>query len=248
MTQLLVILYGPSGSGKTSMIDYAIKKYNIENPIKILIDSIIMNNENYKKATTEIIDDYDKSKLNYNSANLEILDKQLEQSLYNIYDTYRKSKNGDLLSDSLLKRSLEKKRNIIYEGTGKNTSIEWLIYVSKLANEQNYKIVVLFPFVTINRLTERVKFRFGKLPEKEPRIINKDELNIMYGESINNFNKLINCSYINEITIVDNNYSTIEYEILFSVDESIITCSNKLFEYLNATTNLYIFLSSLYFI
>lgn len=179
---LLIVKYGPPGSGKSSQIVYdAIKK--LGRPINSYVD---INIDTY----VEMIEDYRKG-----------LEKG--ENLYNKTRTM-KNKNGLSIYDKtkiVLKKAIQEQSNIIIEITGgysvgKSGPLGWIF---KMIDNTSYKIVVVYPKVSLGKIEKRLENRFRKR--------NLNELKKEYALSVENFKKYIkfpNKKYVKSVIVVDN--------------------------------------------
>lgn len=204
----LVILYGPPGSGKTNILSAFESKLNINFSVKILIDLIIVKTKGYEKVTNEIIDTFNKFKKQASTKEELLKVENLFSVLLNeTYFKFRKFPNcGDDISNSLYAQAIALDKNIIYEGTGQDSSINWLLRVCENAKKNNYNVTVIFPFIDFDKLKGRVISRFGKIKDnREPRYIDEEKLKKVYEESHANFLKLATSNDIDKVILINNN-------------------------------------------
>ena len=235
----MVILYGPPGSGKSSILKYLKENLKIDLPVKILIDDIVIKTSGYEEITDDIINKHaELSAKITSSTDKEELDKILNRLLTDVYNKFRRLKGcGDDISNKLLEESLKARKNIIYEGTGRNSSIDWLLNVCDRAKKEKYDVIIIFPFVKLDILKERVKKRYGKISSsKEPRLIDDNLLTSTFQESHNNFEKIANYYNTDRVFVIDNNATITDpnksdlYTTLFEINKT-KTCNTKITDY-----------------
>lgn len=171
-----IITAGATGSGKTQLITETMTHLGIEKEkfVKILIDDLIENDENYK---VKIIDIYKSIKeecekdvkceeSKYNNPNPELY-KKFSDAYFETRNTIRcepqkhQSNCNNLLSfnqlnDQNLKNAVKENKHVVFEFTGSYIP-EWLLDPSWITD--NYNIVVAYSLVTLQNLVQRNKSR-----------------------------------------------------------------------------------------
>ncbi len=179
---LLIVKYGPPGSGKSSQIVYdAIKKLGrpMNSYVDINIDTYVEMIEEYRKALQKGENLYDKTRTMKNKTGLSIYDK----------------------TKIVLKKAIENRSNVIIEITGgykvgKSGPLGWIF---KMIDNSPYKIVVIYPKVSLGKIEKRLESRFRKR--------NLKELKEEYELSVQNFKKYIkypNKKYVKSVIVIDN--------------------------------------------
>jgi hypothetical protein len=163
---LLIVKYGPPGSGKSSDIVYnEIKK--IGRPMKsfvdINIDTYVEMIEDYRNALMKGENLYGQTRTMKNKSGMSIYDK----------------------TKDILKRAIDQRSNVILEITGgyevgKSGPLGWIY---KMIDKTPYKIVVIYPKVSLQTIIKRLENRFRKR--------NVDELKREYKLSIENYKKYL---------------------------------------------------------
>tara|TARA_B110000977_G_scaffold191616_1_gene264017 strand:- start:4347 stop:5252 length:906 start_codon:yes stop_codon:yes gene_type:complete len=163
-----LIRIGPMGSGKTSAIDKFLENYlkiSSKNYMLIDIDAIIMNSNEYKKS---------KDTLGANPTSAQL--NKLWYITSKIINAYK-------IRDNITLKITNKKRNYSVESTGSyfcpNKELLWKNFTN------GYRMIIIFPFVTFDELTKRVKRR----AILEGRDIDIPSLKTNY---INAYNKIFN--------------------------------------------------------
>ena len=167
---LLIVKYGPPGSGKSSEVVYDFIK-KIGRPMKsyvdINIDTYIEMIQNYRNGLEKGEDLYIQTRSMKNKSGMSI---------------YEKSK-------FVLKKAIEQRKNVIIEVTGgyKVGSSGPLAWVYKLIDKTPYKIIVIYPKVSLETIIKRLEKRFRKR--------NIDELKKEYKLSIDNYKQFLKFSH-----------------------------------------------------
>lgn len=158
----MIIKYGPTGSGKGSEVvqkEIRLLGVPVENYAVFEIDSLVESIKMYRNQTMII---KQKRKMG------EINTRKMYNNLSNAYFSTRKTKNHksqknlNTKMDDILQNAIKNSKNIIFETTGTYFSfsnpIKWLIDETLKINT-NYKIVVIYPIVSVNELIKRVDKR-----------------------------------------------------------------------------------------
>jgi predicted kinase len=169
----LLITNGPTGSGKSSLVQKTINHYGLEKePKKFLIDDLIEKNPNYKNAIDNLIKKEcsdDKKDCSENcevcqKLRLELIDPSPETYLKfgKLYAKYRGSKPDQerwcqcdktgLCSKTcdeylmiLLRESIDKGENIVFETTG-SYYVNWLIDMVEMYEYEVYYTYTILEF------------------------------------------------------------------------------------------------------
>lgn len=113
--------------------------------VKVLVDDIIEQIPDYQRDMQRI----------KRSADMD--EQELQSELTHTYFKYRRE-YGDFMSESILRRALIEKYNVIWETTGNN--IDWAIKtIETEAKSSGYYVVLVYPFVSEDELVKRVKLR-----------------------------------------------------------------------------------------
>ena len=152
------IKYGPPASGKGTIMDKISKEEekNINNIVVVEIDTIIQEHEDYKKKRNELLE-----KLKNKKSNKEDINKELSD----LYFKYRKNVEtpnikGDDISDAITYGAIEEGLDVAWETNGND--IDWTknVVIPKIKKINNdYKIVIVYPLVPLERLLERAHKR-----------------------------------------------------------------------------------------
>ena len=143
----IYIMYGPPASGKGHILktlsDDAIRNRNYVN---VNLDDIIQSNTGYIRDIEKI-----KCKDLYNVTNCEIINKDNIEKCKSVYFRYKPF--ADCYSTLLLLNAIKQHKNIVYETTGR--SVRWFLDHDLKFIKPNYKIVIIYPLVDIDKLKER---------------------------------------------------------------------------------------------
>jgi predicted ABC-type ATPase len=197
---IFIIAFGPSGSGKTTILNKLLKhnKYQETDFVNILTDQIIETDEDYIKEVKE-----EHAKF----TNKEITKEKLVDNIQLIYYKYRKI--ADILAELLIDIAARQKYNIIFETTGSNSAINWILYMINSFKERGYEIWIYYPYV----LSNEIFVRSDKRAEKSYRYIPHILLQKYISEAQKNFIKLYD--KVDKVWIIDNNKKTDKMDIIY---------------------------------
>jgi hypothetical protein len=185
---LLIVKYGPPGSGKSSSVIYdEIKKLGrpMNSYVDINIDTYVEMIEEYREGLIKGENLYDQTRTMKNKSGMSIYDK----------------------TKYVLKKAIDQRSNLIIEITGgysvgKTGPLGWIF---KMIDNTPYKIVVIYPKVSIRTIMKRMETRFRK---RKP-----DELKKEYALSVENFDKYLkhpNKKYVKSVIVVENEKDRLE--------------------------------------
>jgi len=159
-----IIKYGPTGSGKGSKVvkdEIEALDVNISECVVFEIDTIVEAMPNYRAKTYAIKTFRNDDRVTRKNS------KQFYKNLGEIYFNARKK--ADTNFDKAIYKALDTNKNIIFETTGTNFNgknpLEWII--SEINKRPKYKIVVIYPMVSIPELQKRVERRAENQAIKE---------------------------------------------------------------------------------
>ena len=164
----LIITNGPTGSGKSGLVTKVINRYNLsEDYTKLLIDDLVENNDHYKDAIDNYIQQTCDSKRELCDALSERL-KNPDDDTYRAFgDMYfetregyycgavdEKAKCSDWL-DGLLGAAISQGQNIVFETVGTHY-VDWLI---KMLKGREYRVIYAFTLLDFCENVRRNKIR-----------------------------------------------------------------------------------------
>lgn len=164
-----IIKYGPTGSGKGSgqmAVEIQNLGVDIEDSVVLEIDALVESIKNYRNKTIRIKNTFNR----YTYPNAK---KEMYKKLGQAYNNTRRAGPGlGSYLDETLDKAIQSNKHIIFETTGTAffgaNPIGWLI--EKVRKNKNYKIVLIYPFVTAESLKARVVKRAeaqASLPENK---------------------------------------------------------------------------------
>lgn len=152
-----IVLYGPPGSGKSSstpLIEDLGVPFN--QYVTVILDDMITSVRKYRNVTKKL-------KENHNAQR--ITNGQFWYGIGKIFNKTRveKKPGGESINTmrtNVLVEALANNKNIIYETTGASKGgQDFLVMLLKNAIPENYRVVILYPMVSLEQLKERVKSR-----------------------------------------------------------------------------------------
>lgn len=151
MQPMFVITYGPPGCGKSIFAKKFYSDYVI-----IDVDDIVANMEGFLTQSQNIC----------NMIIQGINREEVEKEAHYIYQSFRDE--ADRRSESLLRISLNDKKNIVFETTGgSHRAISYLKETIISVKKQGYRVRIVFPHAPVSILGERIYQRgksSGRLP------------------------------------------------------------------------------------
>jgi len=155
-TPLLIIKYGPPGSGKTSADNQVEKLFsvNLDNFVKVDKDTPLTSIKSFRDGSIKIIKRHDG--LHYHHKAQHRVQKLQNKTL--------KAKNKDGLSINekvpiILQRAFDYNFNILWETTCQSASSQDLMAAVFKTVPKIYRIVVIFPIVSLKTARQRVAQR-----------------------------------------------------------------------------------------
>lgn len=198
-----IVLYGPPGSGKSSStpliedlgVPYA--QY-----VTVILDDMITSVRKYRNVTKKL-------KENHNAAR--ITNSQFWSGIDKIFNKTRIGKKGNGTGESInamrtniLNEALANNKNIIYETTGASKGgQDFLNMLLRDAIPENYRVIILYPMVSLEQLKERVRTRaerFLTLTTPYYRSQKPEKLNNMRYQAIKFFKETLMETFINGYT------------------------------------------------
>lgn len=166
-TPLLIIKYGPPGSGKTSAdsIIHTLFGVDLNNFAKVDKDTPLVAIKAFRTGSLEILNKF---------SGLRIRDQRIQKKVVDFQDTILKTKNKNGLSivdkiPIVLQRAFDYNHNILWETTGQSKSSQDFLDLVFETTPKMYKIIVLFPIVSLQTQKQRVLSRAeGHLNEEPP--------------------------------------------------------------------------------
>jgi len=167
----LIVSNGITGAMKTKMVEKIINDLKLStNNVKINIDDLVVNNEEYKKRILDIINNVNKECNNNKSCILDKYENPSEKLLEdfkkayydvrtgnkNIYCTPEIKKSCDLLLEDNLKKALKENKNIIFETQGLHPP-KWLL--SQIYLTDRYNVIYGYSFPSIENSIDVIKKR-----------------------------------------------------------------------------------------
>ena len=164
-TPLLIIKYGPPGSGKSSA-DKLISKIvgqDLLNFVHIDKDSPLITIAEFRTRSIEII----------KKKQIPFVDQAVFKQVLTLQNEILSAKNKDGLSITdkipiVLQRCFDYNLNIIWETTGQSTESQKLLDAVFNSVPQIYRILVVFPIISLKTAKKRVISRAFKHLEEDP--------------------------------------------------------------------------------
>lgn len=165
-TPLCIIKYGPPGSGKTTADALVQKMFDLDLDqfAKIDKDVPLTSIASFRKGSLEIIKKYPGLRYKYQAAQKKVVDFQ-ERILKT------KDVDGFSITDKIpivLQRAFDYNLNILWETTGQSIASQELIEQVFASIPKIYRIVVLFPIISLQTARERVSRRADNHLLKDP--------------------------------------------------------------------------------
>lgn len=194
---LFFISYGPPGSGKSKMMTQVLKNFRIPKNrcVFLLVDDIVEKIPGYLEKSQDIVERHKD-------------EQELQNNLSKLYMTYR-DKYGDILSDSILDRSLVEKYHVVWETTGH--SIDWALKTIDRVRRSGYSVILVYPFVGGANLLKRVEHRAKS--GSNPRQPSKKRVLDNVQTAQQNFETISN--YVDVAMIFDNNGKPKDFSKVF---------------------------------
>lgn len=200
---IFIITYGPPGSGKTDIVNDICKKFGITKNrlVNVLVDEVVEKLPGYLNEMKAV------------AADKGLSDDEKQAELTKVYFKYRRE-NGDYLSENILHRAFVGKYNVVWETTG--DSIDWALKTIQDARQEGYMILLVYPYVSEEKLLDRVKKRAqsGSNPRKPDS--ERVKKNILSAQR--NFKKL--SKYVDAAFVYDNNGTPQELGLFFEMEKT----------------------------
>jgi hypothetical protein len=198
---LFVLTYGAPASGKTELVNRLLQdlRINPDTVISVLVDDVIEKIPEYREEVASIVQ----------SGSVD--DQHLQKLLTDAYFKYRQQ-IGDVLSDSILYRSMALKYNIVWETTG--LDISWALKTLMEARRNGYLLIAMYPFVKEEQLLERAHKR--SKTSQNPRRPSDERIKKNVIEAQKNFAKI--ASVVDRAFVYDNSGSQQDLGVLLELD------------------------------